>query len=306
MSFNLNKLGDMLLKVGTSTLQTASFGVAAKALNSPCNGGVSIFGGGCCGYPGGMGMGMGMNIPISMSIGGYGCPSPLGMGMYPMMSPGMNPYQMAQYSAQVDMLIASLETRNQNFNNFLNPQLQTSVNPAAEKFSEHNTALGQIFDENTKNGKTTQFTTSDWSKMSEGAEKDKKYTEQASNIAKSYVAYMDQKSGNKDNEITLQEYVKHNMDSDLKEDATQEEIEAYKEIATTSFNKIDQNHDGKIDWKEMGSLFGTFDAAKDGKRDGKITKEEMEQGYIGLTNQNSTAIDTALKTEYRRLFGSNQ
>ena len=298
MSFNLNKLGDMLLKVGTSTLQTASFGVAAKALNSPCNGGVSIFGGGCCGYPGGMGM----NIPISMSIGGYGCPSPLGMANY------VDQMALGQAYSQGFALGESLKAQYQNSNMIgLNiTQLQTSVNPAAEKFSEHNTALGQIFDENTKNGKTTQFTTSDWSKMSEGAEKDKKYTEQASNIAKSYVAYMDQKSGNKDNEITLQEYLKHNMDSDLKEDATEEEIKAYKEFATTSFNKIDQNRDGKIDWKEMTSLFGTFDAAKDGKRDGQITKDEMEEGFIGLTDPNSTTTDTALKTEYRRLFGSNQ
>ena len=66
MGFSLNNLGDTLLQIGKSTLQTGTFYAAAKTLNSPCSG--SIW---SCGSFGGWG-------PMGMMGGYMGYP---GMGL---------------------------------------------------------------------------------------------------------------------------------------------------------------------------------------------------------------------------------
>lgn len=307
MAFSLNKLGDTLLQIGKSTLQTGTFYATAKALNSPCAMGGSVFG---CGTFGGY---------ASYPMVGYN------MGCYGFNQMGMlNSYntQMAigqaygqgfalgeQIKAQGDM---GMFGTNQAFSAWKNPYananqtIEPTKNKAAEKFDEHPTELGEQFENNSRNNKTTQFVMSDWSKTAEGKEKDAKYTEYTSNFAKSYIAFMDEKSGNKDNEITLEEYLKHNMASVLPADVTDAEKAEYKALAQTSFKKIDQNGDGKIDWKEMSALFSTYDAMQDGKRDGKITTAEMQLGFDSLTNPTSADMDTKLRTEYKRLFGNDE
>lgn len=322
MAFSLNKLGDALLKIGTSTLQTGTFYATAKALNSPCNS-ASIFG--CGGFGGYAGFPMGGYTMGGYSMGGYS------MGGYPSMAcysqlGMMDPYasQMAigqaygqgyalgeQMKAQgaAGMFSTSLGFQSipgfQNIYQQNSQKLNPTNNEAAEKFENHPTELGEQFEENSSSGKTTQFVMNDWSSKAEGKEKDEEYKEYTSNFAKSYIAHMDETSGNKDNEITKEEYLKYNMAADLSKNATEAEIASYKQIANTSFDKIDQNGDGKIDWKEMSALLSTYDAMS-GKRDGKISANELEAGFGGLTNANSTAMDTLLRNEYTRLFGKTK
>lgn len=310
MAFSLNKLGDMFLNIGKSTLQTGTFYATAKAMNSPCSIGGSIFGCGTFGtYPmGGCGMGsfgystMGMGMGYGMNMfNGYNTQMAIGqaygqgyaLGEYLKAQGGnglmmMNPYQMLQQQ------VGTTQT------------LEPTKNKAAEKFAEHPTELGDQFDANTKSGKTTQFVMSDWNDMAAGKEKDEKYAEYTSNFAKSYIAHMDKTSGNKDNEITLEEFTTHTLNTDLGKNATEAKKTEYKNFATTSFQKIDQNGDGKVDWKEMAAVFSTYDSINDGKYDGHITAEEAANSADLLINSNSTQIDKKLRAEYTRLFGNNE
>ena len=314
MAFSLNKLGDMFLNIGKSTLQTGTFYATAKAMNSPCSIGGSVFGCGTFGrgwaaYPmGGCGMGsfgystMGMGMGYGMNMfNGYNTQMAIGqaygqgyaLGEYLKAQGGnglmmMNPYQMLQQQ------VSTTQT------------LEPTKNKAAEKFAEHPTELGEQFDANTKSGKTTQFVMSDWNDMAAGKEKDTKYAEYTSNFAKSYIAHMDKTSGNKDNEITLEEFTTHTLNADLGKNATEAKKTEYKNFATTSFKKIDQNGDGKVDWKEMAAVFSTYDSINDGKYDGHITAEEAANSADLLINSNSTQIDKKLRAEYTRLFGNNE
>lgn len=317
MTFNFNKLGDTLLKIGTSTLQTGTFWATAKAFNSPCNAG-SIFGcgtfGGYAGFPmGGFSMG---GFPMGgYSLGGY--PSMACYGQFGMMDPYSSQMAIGQAYGQGFALGEQLKAQGtaNAFTSFmlpgwqnqfsLNQKLEPTQNPAAEKFENHPTELGKQFEENSKNNKSTTFVTSEWQAKAEGKEKDAEYKDFTTNFAKSYIAHMDETSGNKDNEISKEEYLKYNMAEDLTEDATEQEIASYKQIANTSFEKIDQNGDGKIDWKEMSALLSTYDNIS-GQRDGKITIEEMSAGFNGITNASSTDMDNKLRNEYTRLFGTTK
>lgn len=311
MAFSLNKLGDALLKIGTSTLQTGTFYATTKALNSNCYGG-SIFG--CGGFGGYVGYPMG-----GYTMGGY--PSMACYGQFGMMNSYASQMSIGQAYGQGYALGEQLKAQNASgmfsagmgftgipgFQNMFNgiQKLTPTGNEAAEKFENHPTELGKQFEEHSKSGKATQFVMSDWEAKAEGKEKDAEYKEYASNFAKSYIAHIDESSGNKDNEISQEEYLKYNLSADIGKDATEQEIAMYKQIANTSFEKIDQNGDKKIDWKEMASLLSTYDAMS-GKRDGKITTEELKGGFNGITNANSTAMDTQLRNEYTRLFGKTE
>lgn len=317
MGFSLNNLGDTLLKIGQSTLKTGTFYATAKALNSPCNMRGSVFGcgtfGGYASYPAyssypivgcgmggfsqvGMGMGMLNSYNTQMAIGqAYGQGYALGEQIKAQGGNGMFGF---------NFNFQNLQNPTLNLNN--NANINPTKNEAAEKFESHPTELGEQFETNSRNSKTTQFVMSDWNKKAEGKEKDEEYKTYTSNFAKSYIAYMDEESGNKDNEISQEEYIKHNMKSDLPEGASAEEIAEYKKLAETSFKKLDQNGDGKVDWKEMAALFSTYDSISDGTRDGKITMQEMELGFSGLTNASSTQMDTKLRNEYTKLFGKDE
>lgn len=316
MGFSLNNLGDTLLKIGKNTLQTGTFYAAAKTLNSPCNRGLSIFG--CGTFSPCMPMGI---------MGGYtlGYPGMGGMGLgayaYGANMALMTPYaQMAIGQACGQAAALADQLKAQSGGRFTIPGYQTPVlqmmqqqqqqieptnNEAAEKFSSHNTELGEQFEEHTKTGATTQFVMSDWEGKAAGEEKDKEYTQYASNFAKSYIANMDKKVGNEDNEITEEEFTKYNMASDLDENATEAEKAQNKTLSQIAFKKIDQNGDGKIDWKEMAATLSVYDSMS-GSRDGKITNEELAAGGSELVNSASTTMDQKLRSEYTRLFGKTE
>ena len=305
MGFSLNNFGDALMKIGQSTLQTGTFYLAAKTLNSPCSGG-SIW---SCGSFGTMGCGMGYP-----AMGGYG----YGMGgMMGMMGGYSTQMAVGQAYGQGYALGEMLKAQGGNglfmMPGYQNPlltqtqgepqRLDPTNNEAAEKFTSHPTELGEQFEEHSKAGKATQFVMSDWEGKAEGDEKKQEYTQYVSNFAKSYIAHIDEKSGNKDNEITEEEFANYNIASDLGADATDADKTEYKALSKIAFGKIDQNCDGKIDWKEMAATLSTYDAMS-GSRDGKITAQEVTEGGSSLMDGTSTTMDMILRTEYTRLFGN--
>lgn len=308
MGFSLNNLGDALMKIGQSTLQTGTFYMAAKTLNSPCGGG-SIW---SCGSFGAMGCGMGYP-----AMGGYSY-GMMGGGMMGMMGGYSTQMALGQAYGQGYALGEMLKAQGGNglymMPGYQNPlltqtqgqtkRLDPTNNKAAEKFTSHPTELGKQFEEHLKAGKTTQFVLSDWEGKAEGDEKKQQYTQYVSNFAKSYIAHMDEKSGNKDNEISEEEFINHNITSDLGTNATDAQKAEYKASAKIAFGKIDQNGDGKIDWKEMAATLSTYDAMS-GARDGKITANEATEGSSSLMTGTDTTMDTILRTEYTRLFGSD-
>ena len=317
MGFSLNNLGDTLLQIGKSTLQTGTFYAAAKTLNSPCSGSIwscGSFGGwgpmgmmgGYMGYPG-MGLacyglgGMSMMNPFSQySLGqAYGQSYALGtLGMMGM--PGMT--GMTGLSGMTGMMGM---TGMSSLPGFQTQKLKPTNNEAAEKFTSYSTELGQIYDENSKARKTTNFVASDWADQKDGDEKKQQYTQYVSNFAKSYIAYMDEKSGNKDNEISQEEFTKYNIEADLGENATEAEKAQYRTYAKTAFEKLDQNGDKKIDWKEMASMFSSYDGIN-GSQDGQITNEEAQKAGQLLMNSSSTTMDQKLRIEYTKLFGNSK
>lgn len=311
MTFNFGKLGDAFLKIGQSTLQTGMFYAAAKGLNSGCMGpsvwNCGTFNTGC--YGGGMGMmnyGMNgfmggcssyqmlLNDPSTQMALGQAYGQGYALGEYLKQNPGTNLYSGYGMLNQLQQTAQQQKT------------LKPTNNEAAEKFTDHSTQLGKLFEDNIQKGEETRFVKTEWQEMEEGSEKDAKYKDYASNMAKSYIAHMDETSGNKDNEITMYEFVKYNQKVDLKDNATDAEKTALKQMAETAFKKMDQNGDGKIDWKEMAAVIGTYDASADGKHDGVINTNELQSITTLLTNKTSTTADEKFRTEYTRLFGDSK
>ena len=307
MGFNFNKLGDVFTKIGMQTFQTGAFLATTKAINSPCNMGGSVFGCGSfgnfggysgCGNIGGYSGGyMGMSDPYAtqMAIGqSYG--QGYALGEYLKQNAGNSLYggMGALGSFTPFQGIQGLTTNKET--------LKPTDNKAAEKFYDQPTELGKRFEEHVQDKKDTTFVTTGWKKMENGKEKDADYKEYVSNFAKSYVAHMDQTSGNKDNEISSEEFINYNMSVDLDENATDEEKATYKKFAENSFKKFDQNGDKIVDWKEIASAMSTYDA----NHDGTITNEEMTSVSEGLIDSSNVNIDKKFRSEYTRLFGQDK
>ena len=177
MGFSLNNLGDTLLQIGKSTLQTGTFYAAAKTLNSPCSGSIwscGSFGGwgpmgmmgGYMGYPG-MGLacyglgGMSMMNPFSQyslgqaygqsyalgTLGMMGMPGMTGMTGLSGMTGMMGMTGMTGLSGMTGMMGM---TGMSSLPGFQTQKLQPTNNAAAEKFTSHSTELGQIYDERKK------------------------------------------------------------------------------------------------------------------------------------------------------------
>lgn len=304
MGFSLNNLSNSLLKMGTSFLQMGTFYSASKAINSGCGG--SVFGG--C-YGGGMYGGSICGGSVFGYGGGYGYDNPIetqymmgqaygqgyalaqqmsmlnaagGMGSYAMM-PGMMP----------GMLPGTQNTTT---------AVQKTNNPAADKVDQNqDTSLAEKFEENIKDQKDTRFVLSGWENLNDD-ERDIAHMDASDGFGKSYIMHMDKTAGNSDGEITLDEFKAYNIKTDLGADATDEMKTRANKNSEIAFNKLDQNGDGKLDWKEMSSMFTVYDSVLDGKYDGKITKAEVDAGNKLLLNQNDTRIDQKLRQAYNELY----
>ena len=73
-------------------------------------------------------------------------------------------------------------------------------------------------------------------------------------------------------------------------------------LAQIAFNRIDQNGDGKLDYKELGAVFATLDRDSEDKQDGVITSEEFEKNSEGLHEPNNTNFEKLLRENYNNLY----
>ena len=110
-----------------------------------------------------------------------------------------------------------------------------------------------------------------------------KYKTQVSELAKSYGASMDT---NGDGYVSLDEYIAK---------------ENYKG-AQIAFNKIDINGDGKLDWKELGSMLSTIDKDSSGTKDGVITYSELDKWQQLMVDETDNTFDKEIRKSYN-LFG---
>lgn len=313
MGFSLNNLSNSLLKMGTSFLQMGTFYAAAKSMNHGCG---SIFGGGCCGGGGYYGIGYTAG-PV------YGGSAFIGGG-YGLGQIAADRYLMGQMYAKgfadnqaISMLNAGsaymmpgmtgFPSLNMNLPGVTTATTQQALpktsNPAADKVdADQSTSLAEVYEQNIKDKKETRFVTSDWKDMPEGADKNDAHRAYSNNFGKSYIMHMDKTAGNADGEITLDEFKEYNIKTDLGEKVSEDLKKAANESSEVIFNKLDQNGDGKLDWKEMSSMMTVYDSMKDGKYDGVITNEELEAGNNLMLDKNNQTMDQKLRAAYKDIF----
>ena len=128
-----------------------------------------------------------------------------------------------------------------------------------------------------------------------------KYKNAVSELGKSYLAEIDASAGNEDGKLTLDEYIKYELNN-LGTNATEQEKAERKLKAQVAFNKIDQNGDGKADWKELAAVFATLDAGNNSKKDAEITAEEYAKATEKIALSNDFTFDKAVRNSYKQLF----
>ncbi len=132
------------------------------------------------------------------------------------------------------------------------------------------------------------------------------------NFGGSYLKYIDGKYGNKDNVITVDEFVKSQIDGELQDLISMPE---QKEMAKNIFEHIDVNDDGVVDKKEVAAMMSMFDMSighngdKAGKIDGKIKAVDYNGRVLNLVKPSSeeggAAMDGQMEIMYNFLFGNN-
>lgn len=128
----------------------------------------------------------------------------------------------------------------------------------------------------------------------------KQYKEAVTELGKSYLAEMDGTSGDGNGQVTQEEFVEHSL-RDLSSEATSDKKQTAKLQAQIAFNRIDQNGDGKLDYKELGAVFATLDSDNK-ERDGVITSEEFEKNSEGLHEPSNTNFEKLLRKNYNDLY----
>ena len=111
---------------------------------------------------------------------------------------------------------------------------------------------------------------------------------------------MDGTSGDGNGQVTQEEFVEHSL-RDLSSEATSDKKQTAKLLAQIAFNRIDQNGDGKLDYKELGAVFATLDSDNK-ERDGVITSEEFEKNSEGLHESSNTNFEKLLRKNYNDLY----
>ena len=313
MGFSMQNLSNSLLKMGTSFLQLGTFYAAAKSINHGGCGG-SIFGSGCCGGGGGY-YGIGYSTgPMVYGGGGFGL-GQIASDRYmmgQMYAAGFAANQQlnylssmngAMYPSMIGMPSLNMNLPGVTTASATQQTISPTNNPAADKVDKNqSTALAEKYEQNVKDKKSTTFVTNSWKDMQEGAEKNDAHRDASNNFAKSYIMHMDKTTGNSDGEITLDEFKEYNIKTDLGDDVSDDMKKAANESSAVIFNKLDQNGDGKLDWKEMSAMFTVYDGIKDGKYDGVITNEELEAGNSLMLDKNNQTITQKLRAAYKDIF----
>lgn len=327
--WNNGNLAKGVTALGATAFTVGATGAMIHDLNNNrgCCGGGSIFSGmfGGCNYPATMGMlsgslyGMGgMNLmngyPMAMGMPGamnfmggtqmtMGMPGSMnmvGMGL----TGGMDPYEYGR------MYMQQLNAQNPgNASGGTIAGVKKQDNEYAGKWSsEQSTEAGKSFDEATqamvdKDGKVVEGKNF---KITSNATNEEQYKKDLSELAKSYAAYMEESgNGTVNQELTLQEFVNHEL-SKLPADATAAEKQEAQKIAQITFARMDLNQDGKADWKEVAATMATFDTDSKGKVDGNISSNDLKRWTDPMIDTTSSAFSDTVIKNYNRLFGKDE
>lgn len=308
MKFDARKLFTNLASAGTEVTKTLLQYQVMKDM-SRCNMSQSIWGGMGfgCGYGGGYGIGYPMMG--GMGLGGYD------MGIQMAAAEG---YQIGQ------MMRAEL---------IQSGELKADNKKASAVSANHDTSKGEAFEKAShelvdKEGKAVEnkvfsFMSDAWKKLqkkdnktdTENKQMTEEYRKSLSDMGKSYIMTMDKSKGNKDGYVTEEEFVEYSIAKDfpaLKEDATKEEKAEYKEkleqakvMARAAYQKLDQNGDKALDWKEAAALFAAADNGSSGLN-GQIESEDFEKLSEQLSSSQTNELDAEVRKRYIQLFGQNQ
>ncbi len=318
--WNNGNLQKGIAATGMFTLNTGLTGAMIHDMNkSSCCGGPSIFNGM---------WGAGLNYPIGMNLlggslygmGGFmGMPNSytglMGTGISPMtgimnngvmsLTGGMDPYEygkmyMEQLKAQYPELmqsngtIAGLSKQNNEYAG------KWDASQSTEKGERFDSDLDEMIDKdnNAVEGKEIKLTTAT------GTDSEQ-YKKDISDIAKSYAAHIDKTSGNSDQELTMEEYIKYEL-SKLPDDATEEQKQNIRLGASYAFSRMDLNQDKKVDWKELAATIATYDTDDNGIVDGKIDSNAFKKQAELLVDPTKPTFSQTLIKNYNRLFGKDK
>lgn len=275
MGLDFQAFGQSLQKIGKNMMQTAMFyGQSKMALHQSEFGFGSIWGGGYGGYMGGG------------SIWGCGCGGYMG-GCY-----GMNMYNQQTLNFAYQQGYNEIAMRMQNVHNGTSGlsgtiPVEHTNNPAASAVPQGiDTKFGKAYEEAEKNQQSFNFIKPELAEITDANEKKTVYNQTFTELGQSLLANVDKNSGNQDGYITLEEFLKNEKaDTDATKKANMQKV----------FNQLDQNGDGKVDYKELTAMLAMYDA----NSDGGISKEEFNKGDTSLINGTATK---SLQDKYNELF----
>lgn len=300
----LHNLGDSLMKIGQALMQIGVAGHAMRmAGRSSCCHNDSIF---MCGR---------RNVGFPM----YGMYSGGMSGM-----PGMDYYQ-NKYMTQAaynDAYMQGYMLAQQAAADFTMPysstrqSLQVSKNPTADAVDkDFDTTQGKALDEATvklsqEGADEEVHVISDYADSKKtDKEQHAEYRADLTNLGKSYLKTVEGQDG--DGYIDEAEWVKY-IQKDVEENASEGLTkEKAASIAKIQFKSLDQNQDGKLDYKETASLMYAMDydysTTGQNKVDGKITGKSFQQvqAQMGDASLNDTFAQ-ALQKGWKYLFGSDE
>lgn len=266
MSLDFQAFGQSLQKIGKNMMQTAMFyGQSKMALHQSEFGFGSIWGGG---YMGGCN-------------GGYmgGCNN-----MWNMYNQQTLNFAYQQGYNEIAMRMQNVHNGTSGLSGTI--PVEHTNNPAASAVPQgSDTKFGEAYEEAEK--KQQSFIIKpELAEITDANEKKTVYNQAFTALGQSLLANVDKNSGNQDGYITLEEFLKNEKaDTDATKKANMQKV----------FNQLDQNGDGKVDYKELTAMLAMYDA----NSDGEISKEEFAQGGQSLLN--GTAAQT-LQNKYNELF----
>lgn len=266
MSLDFQAFGQSLQKIGKNMMQTAMFyGQSKMALHQSEFGFGSIWGGG---YMGGCN-------------GGYmgGCNN-----MWNMYNQQTLNFAYQQGYNEIAMRMQNVHNGTSGLSGTI--PVEHTNNPAASAVPQgSDTKFGEAYEEAEKNQQSF-IIKPELAEITDENEKKTVYNQAFTALGQSLLANVDKNSGNQDGYITLEEFLKNEKaDTDATKKANMQKV----------FNQLDQNGDGKVDYKELTAMLAMYDA----NSDGEISKEEFAQGGQSLLN--GTAAQT-LQNKYNELF----
>ncbi|MBO6088187.1 EF-hand domain-containing protein [bacterium] len=320
--FNKNgsTVGKSMQLAGQTAMGVSVMGMMFNEMNkSHCHcHGASIWGGGFGGCMSTWGMG-GMMSPYNMG----GCGMFGGMSMLNNMSGMTNPYLTMSgiQSAQNFGFMRAMASRQNMFTNPMqtNPMYQNFYNNSYNQYSNQYTSdlnSGTDYDSDvdyTSNNKSeAKLDAEELDNTDKGEEMDTAFNNRKTftyiddkdataedkqnariEYAKSYVAYVDQKEGDKNGFISEDEFVEHEINETGTDEAS----------VRKAFRQFDLNNDEKLDYKEYAAILRAYDEDNDGKITATEVRNANTASASGITRAQQT--DDESKDRFRRKLNTN-